>query len=228
LSGENVSSQYGNATDAIYSDSGLGGRIVRGQRPAIVVVDLNNGFTDPKYPTGANLDGVVEATRLLIERARPARVPVIYTTIGYTEAEHSSLAWLQKTPGLKALKVGTSALDIDARLTVSENDHVMLKKNASAFFGTGLAGLLAGLKVDTVLVCGSTTSGCIRATAIDSVSSGFPVLVPRECVGDRAEGPHEANLFDINAKYGDVINLDEALSYLAQLPAVAENVALQP
>ncbi|UTM38022.1 isochorismatase family protein [Rhodococcus pyridinivorans] len=207
-------SQYGEATDTVYSDSGLGGRIVRGQRPAIVVVDLNNGFTDPKYPTGSELDEVVEATRLLIEAARPGKVPVVYTTIGYTKAEHESVTWLQKTPGLKALEMGTSALDIDERLTVTDDDHVLLKKNASAFFGTGLAGLLAGLRVDTVLVCGSTTSGCIRATAIDAVSSGFPVLVARECVGDRASGPHEANLFDINAKYGDVVTLDEALTYL--------------
>ncbi|SED96837.1 isochorismatase family protein [Rhodococcus koreensis] len=209
-----MSSQYGEATDTIYADSGLGAKITRGQRPAIVVVDLNNGFTDATYPTGSELTDVVEATRTLIEAARPAGVPVIYTTIGYTRAEHDSVTWLQKTPGLKALEVGTSALDIDARLTVTDTDHVLLKKNASAFFGTGLAGVLAGLRVDTVLVCGSTTSGCIRATAIDSVSSGFPVLVPRECVGDRAQGPHEANLFDINAKYGDVVTLDEALTYL--------------
>ncbi|GGN20281.1 isochorismatase family protein [Streptomyces fuscichromogenes] len=209
-----MSSQYGEETDTVYEDSGLGGRITRGERPAIVVVDLNNGFTDPAYPTGSDLTEVVEATATLIEAARPAGVPVIYTTIGYTAAEHRSVAWLQKAPGLKALRAGTTALDIDGRLPLADTDHVLLKKNASAFFGTGLAGLLAGLRVDTVLVCGSTTSGCIRATAIDSVSSGFPVLVPRECVGDRAPGPHEANLFDIDAKYGDVIGLDDAVSYV--------------
>lgn len=209
-----MTGQYGTDTDAIYADSGLGGTIRRGERPAIIVVDLNNGFTDPAYPTGSDLHDVVEATRSLIEAARLNRIPVLYTTIGYTEAEHASVAWLQKTPGLKALTMGTTALDIDARLTVAPDDHVLLKKNASAFFGTGLSGLLAGLRVDTVLICGSTTSGCIRATAVDSVSHGFPVLIPRECVGDRAPGPHDANLFDINAKYGDVIDLDDAIRYL--------------
>jgi maleamate amidohydrolase len=134
--------------------------------------------------------------------------------MGYTEAEHDSVARLQKVPSLKALKVGTPALDIDARLAVADKDHVMLKKNASAFFGTGLAGLLAALRVDTVVACGATTSGWIRATTIDSVSSGFPVLIPRECVGDRAQGPHEANLFDIDEKYGVVVSLDDALAYI--------------
>jgi nicotinamidase-related amidase len=100
---------------------------------------------------------------------------------------------------------------------VDPHDHLIVKKGASAFFGTSLAALLAGLRVDTVLVCGATTSGCVRATAVDAIQSGFPVLVPRECVGDRAAGPHEANLYDIQAKYGDVIDLVDALAYVAGL-----------
>ena len=213
-----MSGLYGDATDSIYADSGFGGSISRGRRPAVLVVDLSVGFTDSAYPTAGNLDDVVEATRRLIEHVRTAGAPVIYTTMAYSEAEHSSIVLLQKSPGLKALKIGTTAADIDPRLTVTEADHVVLKKNASAFFGTGLAGILAGSNVDTVVVCGATTSGCVRATVVDAVSSGFPVLVPRECVGDRADGPHEASLFDIGAKYGDVVRLDEAIAYLGSVP----------
>jgi maleamate amidohydrolase len=103
----------------------------------------------------------------------------------------------------------------------SPQDHLIVKKGASAFFGTSLAALLTGLGCDTVLVCGATTSGCVRATAVDAVQSGFSVLVPRECVGDRAPGPHEASLFDIQAKYGDVIDVKDAVGYLDGLPRTA-------
>jgi nicotinamidase-related amidase len=94
----------------------------------------------------------------------------------------------------------------------------VLKKGASAFFGTNLAAILVSQGVDTVVLCGATTSGCVRATAIDLLQHGFPTLVPRECVGDRAQAPHEANLFDIQAKYADVIDLSDALEYLESIP----------
>jgi nicotinamidase-related amidase len=180
------------------------------------VVDLTHGFTDPSEPTGADLSNEVAATAELIEAGRPAGVPVVFTTIAYTpaEADGDAVTWLTKAPGMRALREGTHAVAIDARLPFDPRDHLITKKGASAFFGTGLAALLAGLRVDTVLVCGATTSGCVRATAVDAVQSGFSVLVPRQCVGDRAQGPHEANLFDIQAKYGDVIELADALDYL--------------
>ncbi|WP_232668505.1 isochorismatase family protein [Pseudonocardia sp. TRM90224] len=202
--------------DPIYERAGFGAPVRRGERPAIVVVDLTNGFTDPAAPTGANLSAVVAATAELIEAGRPAGVPVVFTTIAYTpaEADGDAVAWLTKAPGMRALREGSSAVAIDDRLPVDPRDHLITKKGASAFFGTGLAALLSGLRVDTVLICGATTSGCVRATAVDAVQSGFPVLVPRQCVGDRAAGPHEANLFDIQAKYGDVVELADALDYL--------------
>ncbi|MFC5237513.1 isochorismatase family protein [Pseudonocardia zijingensis] len=205
--------------DAVYERAGFGASVRRGERPAIVVVDLTHGFTDPEAPTGADLSDVVAATAQLIECARPAGVPVVFTTIAYTpaEAEGDAVTWLTKAPGMRALREGSRAVAVDDRLPVGPGDHLITKKGASAFFGTGLAGLLAGLRVDTVLVCGATTSGCVRATAVDAVQSGFPVLVPRQCVGDRAKDPHEANLFDIQAKYGDVIELADALGYLEEI-----------
>ena len=112
---------------------------------------------------------------------------------------------------------GSKAVEIDSRVAPSPEDHVIVKKMASAFFGTPLQGLLTALGRDTVIVTGCTTSGCVRATAVDACSSGYRVIVPRECVGDRAPGPHEASLFDMDAKYADVVGLEEVLRYLEGL-----------
>jgi maleamate amidohydrolase len=217
-----MSSPYDARTEQTYARAGFGAAVRRGKRPAIVVVDLTNGFTDPAAPTGADLSRVVAATGALIESGRPTGVPVVFTKIAYTpaEADGDAFPWLTKVPGLRALREGTPAAALDQRLPVGPRDHVITKKGASAFFGTTLTALLAGLRVDTVLVCGATTSGCVRATAVDAVQSGFSVLMPHQCVGDRADGPHEAALFDIQAKYGDVIDLDDARGYLAGLVAL--------
>lgn len=207
-------SLHGSETDATYDRAGFGSPVRRGERPVVVVVDLTKGFTDPAYPTGADLTGVVAATSQLVETARQAGVPVVYTAIGYTPAELDTVVWLDKAPGMRALAVDSEAVEIDSRLPYTDADHLIVKKGASAFYGTGLAALLASMKADTVIVCGATTSGCVRATVVDALQSGYPVLVPRECVGDRADGPAEANLFDIQAKYGDVVSLDDALAYV--------------
>ncbi|NLU73873.1 isochorismatase family protein [Streptomyces sp. HNM0575] len=202
----------------------------RGSSPVLVVVDLTRGFTEDAYPSGADLTGTVEATATLVEAARSARVPVIWTAIAYTpaEAEGHSVTWLEKAPGMRALVEGSQAVALDPRLPRRREDGLVVKKGASAFFGTHLAAALVGLGCDTVLVCGATTSGCVRATVVDAVQYGFPVLVPQECAGDRAQGPHDAALFDIQAKYGDVVPLSEALEYLGGLPAAASAAASAP
>jgi nicotinamidase-related amidase len=200
--------------DRIYARAGWGQRIVRGSRPGIVVVDLTRGFTEPEYATGSDQTAVVAATGRLLGAARETGCPVVFTTIGYAAHGRDGGAWLQKAPGLGILLDGTPAADLDPRLPRAPEDVVLHKKGASAFFGTNLAAVLVAAGVDTVVICGATTSGCVRATAVDSVQWGFPTLVVRECVGDRAPGPHEANLFDIDAKYGDVISLDDALAYV--------------
>jgi len=218
---------YGAATDHTYTLSGFGAPVRRGSSPAVVVVDLTRGFTEDSYATGADLTDVVAATARLIEAGRPAGVPVIFTAIAYTEAEASgdSVAWLRKAPGLRELVEGSDAVAIDPRLSMRPgHDLLVVKKGASAFFGTSLAAVLTGLGRDTVVVCGATTSGCVRATAVDAVQSGFSVLVPRECVGDRAAGPADAALFDIQAKYGDVIDFDDAADYVGSRPAPAGSI----
>lgn len=185
----------------------------------MLVVDLCRGFTDPRWATGTDLTAVVESTAALMRAARALDAPVQMTTISYepVELEADSVAWLRKAPGLRVMQAGTEPTEIDPRLPVEPQDGIFEKKGASAFFGTDLAAVLTTLEVDTVIVCGATTSGCVRATAVDAVQAGFDVLVPRECVGDRATEPHNAALFDIDAKYGDVVTLLEALAYLERL-----------
>jgi nicotinamidase-related amidase len=211
---------YDAQTEHTYERAGFGAPVRRGGRPALVVVDLSRGFTEPGFPTGADLSAVVAATARLVAAARAIAAPVVYTTIAYdpAEADGSAYAWLDKAPGLRVLRSGSELVDLDPRLPREAHDPLIVKKGASAFFGTHLAATLTSLGADTLIVCGATTSGCVRATVVDAVQSGFPVLVPRECVGDRAPGPHEANLFDIDAKYGDVVEQDEALGYLQALP----------
>jgi N-formylmaleamate deformylase len=213
-----MSGLYGGATDLTYQQAGFGAPVRRGSRPAIVVVDLTRGFTEASFASGADLTDVVAATTRLIEASRRCDVPVIFTAIAYSEAEASgdSVVWLRKAPGMRELREGSEAVDLDPRLPRQPGrDPLVVKKGASAFHGTDLAAALNALGCDTVLVCGATTSGCVRATAVDAVQSGFSVLVPRECVGDRATGPADAALFDIQAKYGDVISLEEAVSYVS-------------
>ncbi len=215
--------RYGQDTELTYRRAGFGASVRRGSRPALVVVDLTRGFTEAGFPSGADLTEVVAATGKLIAAARPAGVPVVFTAIAYTPAEAAgdAVTWLQKAQGMRSLVEGSEEVALDPRLPRTPQDHLIVKKGASAFFGTSLSALLTGLGCDTVVVCGATTSGCVRATAVDAVQSGFSVLVPRECVGDRAPGPHEANLFDIQAKYGDVIDLKDAVGYLDGLPRTA-------
>jgi nicotinamidase-related amidase len=208
-----------NATARVYDAAGFGRPVRRGTRPAVVVVDLTYGFTDPQYPTAADARGPVEATARLLDAARAAGVPVVFTAIAYDPAQIASLAWLQKATGMAALEVGSRLVEVDDRLARRADEHLVVKTGASAFFGTALSAHLASVGADTVVVTGATTSGCVRATVVDAVQSGYPVLVPRECVADRAAGPHDASLFDIQEKYGDVVGLDDVLTYLGTLPA---------
>lgn len=206
------------ATRERYASGGLAGRLQPGRRPAVVVVDLINGFTDPQQPPGSDLDAVVAETRRLLDAARAAGLPVVFTSIAFTDTELDETLWLTKMPALRCLRAGSDAVAVDPRLAPRPTEPLVTKKAASGFHGTDLAVRLAA-GVDSVLLCGATTSGCIRATAVDACALGLPTFVPRGCVGDRAPGPHEANLLDIDAKYADVITLDRALEQVWALAA---------
>ncbi len=204
----------------VYERAGIGHSIERGAHAAILVVDFSAGFTRPEYVTGADLSSQVLATARLLEAARGQSLPVFFTTVAYEPNLRDAGVWLQKIPGLSTLVYGTPQVELDDRLARRRDETLIVKKGASAFFGTNLAALLAAHGVDTLIVCGATTSGCVRASVVDAVQYGFPTLVPAECVGDRAVGPHEANLFDIQAKYADVVPLDDVLGYIAGLTEV--------
>jgi maleamate amidohydrolase len=198
----------------VYDAARLGQAVTMGESPAVLVVDFSCGFTDPECALGSELSAEVEATRQLLEAARAKGLPVIFTTIGFEPSLKDGGIWLEKAPALGDLQVGGRWVEIDPRLERREDETIVLKKGASAFFGTNLAAILVSQGIDSVVLCGATTSGCVRATAVDLLQYGFPTLVPRECVGDRAQAPHEANLFDIHAKYADVVSLEDALAYV--------------
>ena len=201
-------------TREVYERARLGQSVTLGGRPGMLVVDFSRGFTDPECTMGSDLTQEVEATVRLLSAAREREIPIIFTTIGFEPNLKDGSLWLEKAPGLGDLIVGGKWVEIDPRLERREEETVILKKGASAFFGTNLPSILVSQGVDTVIMCGATTSGCIRATAIDLLQYGYPTLVPRECVGDRAQAPHEANLVDIQAKYADVVSVEEALAYI--------------
>jgi nicotinamidase-related amidase len=201
-------------TGEVYERARLGQSVTPGTRPAVLVVDFSRGFTDPGCTMGSDLTDAVEATNRVLAVARRDGIPIIFTTIGFEPNLKDGSLWLQKAPGLAELKIGGGWVEIDPRLERREGETLIVKKGPSAFFGTNLPSILVSGNVDTIVLCGATTSGCIRATAVDLLQYGYPTLVPRECVGDRAWAPHEANLFDIQAKYADVVSVEDALSYL--------------
>jgi nicotinamidase-related amidase len=207
------------AAQRIYEASGLGASVTLGRRPAVLVIDFSCGFTDPECALGSELTPQVDSTRRLLDAARAKGLPVVFTTIGFEPNGKDGGLWLQKVPTLAALELGGRWVEIDPRLEPRDDETVIVKKGASGFFGTNLASVLVTQGVDTVILCGATTSGCIRATAIDLLQYGWPTIVPRECVGDRAQAPHDANLFDIQAKYADVVSLEDALGYLESVPS---------
>ena len=205
--------------NAIYEHAQLGHKLGFGEKPALIVVDFQLGFTVPEQsPLAGNLDAEVAATNELITAARKKDIPVIFTVVGYDPHRQDDAGlWPEKAPSLRMLKIGSDLVKLDPRLNQEPGDLVITKKYASGFFGTYLASTLTMQSVDTAIVTGCTTSGCVRATVMDALANGFRPIVPIECVGDRAQEPHQANLFDIGAKYGDVMPLQEVLEYLEQL-----------
>ena len=189
-----------------------------GKRPAVLVVDFVKAYTTPGSPLyAAPVVDAVAKTQYLIAAARQAQVPVIYTKVLYSRNLLDGGLFVQKIPVLQTMVAGEPLAEIASELEVREDDLVLVKQYASAFFATPLAATLTSLQVDTLILAGCSTSGCIRATAVDGMQHGFRVIVPRDCVGDRHEAPHEANLFDINAKYGDVVSLGEVVERLNML-----------
>jgi nicotinamidase-related amidase len=205
----------GKDDEEFFRQRGFGIKIGFGERPALILIDMIKGFTDANLPLGANLDGQIEAQKPLLEVAHDRGIPVIFSTVIYEEEDIKDAGiWALKQRGARTLTAGSEAVKVDPRLPVQLKDILLAKKYASCFFGTDLVSRLNARRVDTLIITGCTTSGCVRATAVDAVQNGFRPMVVREAVGDRSAAAHEQSLFDLNAKYADVVSLDETLNYL--------------
>lgn len=200
-----------------YSELGFAGRVGFGSRPVIIHIDLANAWTKPGSPMYCdNIEAIIESCNKLSEEGREARAPIIYATTGYThiaEAGH----WIGKIPALASLVDNPRGMEIDERLERFPNERILVKKRASVFAGTGLSEILRGMAIDTVIITGVTASACVRHTAEDAIAGGFRPVVVREAIGDRIPGSVESNLFDIDAKFADVVALDDARAYLRRM-----------
>ena len=205
-------------TDAFFKERGFGLRIGFGKRPALIVVDMLVAFTDPRLPLGTNQDQTIVQVQRLIAAARETSTPIYFTVCQYDEDDFRDAGiWALKQRGIRSLRSGTPEVAIDPRLERHAEDSVIVKKYASSFFGTDLATRLTFRGVDTLIITGCTTSGCVRATAVDACQYGFRPMVVREAVADRALPAHDQSLFDLDAKYADVVNVEETLQYLRAL-----------
>ena len=190
-------------------------RLGLGQRPALLLVDLMRGFTDPACPLGTDCPSVVEASARLLGLFRKRAWPVFFTAVLYRRPGEARV-FRSRIDALNLLQPDSPWVEIDGRLTPHDDEPVIEKHWASAFFGTDLAQRLAETRADSLVVAGLTTSGCVRATAVDGLQHDYRVAVPREAVGDRNAQAHEANLFDLDAKYADVVSLEELFAMLGE------------
>ena len=204
-----------------FRERGFGQPLGIGSKPCILVIDVIKGFTDPAMPLGADLSRQIEVINELLDAAHDKNLPVIFTTIAYEETLEDSGIWREKMGGLKTLKYGTDAVRLDPRLKHKKGDVILNKKYASAFFGTDLISRLNVNRVDTVIVSGCTTSGCVRATVVDAMQYGYRPIVVKDAVGDRSLASHDQSLFDMEQKYADVLNADEIIARLHSCTAIS-------
>lgn len=213
-------------SNEVYARQGMGQRIGFGKRPAVVLIDMQNDFCDQDAPTTLypSIQSTYEPIKALSASARRRKVPVIYTQ-GLVAADGSSAGlWRLKAKyhGLSGVQIeGSRGAAIIDELTPQPGDRLIRKWRPSAFFRTDLEVFLGVQQIDTLLLCGTSMSGCVRATALDGFMRDIRCMIVRECVADRSEAVMEANLFDIDQKYGDVVTLDMCLKYLDSLPQVA-------
>lgn len=190
-----------------------------GCKPALVLIDFANAYFDESQPLygGEGCQIALDNAKRLLPVARSAGVPVVFTEVKYLPGGADGGAFYNKVPALSCFDAGRDSQMLAGGLTVEDGDLLITKQYPSAFFGTSLAATLQWMKIDTLLLTGVTTSGCVRASCIDSISSGFVTIVVSDAVGDRADEPHQANLFDMSAKYADLCDTDEAISYLQNI-----------
>ncbi len=200
-----------------YQKAGFGGKLAFGKRPALLIVDVCRAYVDETSPLYAGL-GAISALKnniRLREQAHAVGVPVIFTAVEYHPSGKDGGLFFQKVPALKHFVRGHEMGAFLPELTPADDDIVVTKQYPSAFFGTSLAAMLTTLGVDTVLITGYSTSGCVRASTLDALQNGFIPFVVEDACADRADGPHQSNLFDLQAKYAELVSTDEAIGLMA-------------
>ena len=206
------------ADTGIYRERGFQRRVGFGRRPALLHIDLANAWTRPGHAFSCDgMDTIIPAVQALNEAGRAKGIPIVYTTTAYEDVEgpNSDMGlWVHKIP-VELLQLGTDAVEIDERIAPQPGELVIVKKRASGFHGTYLSSYLNAQGVDTVIITGVTMAGCVRHSTEDAIAEGFRPIVVREAVGDRVPGVVEWNLFDIDAKFGDVEPLERVLEHLA-------------
>ena len=191
------------------------GALPFGDRPALIVIDMVEAYLQPGSPLYAGVEAAVESAARLRAVARAASIPVIFTNVEYAPGGADGGVFYRKVPALAVFQKGSPLSAFPAALSPEAGDIVITKRYASAFFATHLAATLTSLGVDTLMIAGVSTSGCVRATALDACQNGFLPFVVRDACGDRHSAPHEANLFDLQAKYAEVVSEARALELLA-------------
>ncbi len=190
-------------------------RVEAGRTVALLLVDFACGWTDPESPLALPCEGEVLAAARLLAAARERGAPVIFTTVAYDEADLETVPMLRKTPRVRQMRTGSPLTEVDPRLAPREGELVLVKKHASAFFGTPLLSYLIALGVDTVLIGGVITSGCVRTSAVDAAQHGFRALVVSDATADRSPEARAAALKSVDELYGDVVDCAEAEEVLA-------------
>ncbi len=203
----------------IYRKQGFANAVGLGERPGLIIVDFVVGFTDPEHFGGGNIGPAIDKTVDLLAFVRDQGWPVAHTKVVYASDGSDAGAFARKVPGLLKLTPDSPLSQIVTELTPASGELIIEKRQASAFFATELASWLSYRGVDTALVAGCTTSGCIRATVVDAVQNNFRTIVLTDCVGDRAIGPHEANLFDMGQKYADLLSSEEVMQHYRKADA---------
>jgi nicotinamidase-related amidase len=202
-----------------YARAGFGTKLAFGQNPALLIIDFVQAYLVEDSPLYAGVEATHAAAIRLLQAAREAKLPVVHTFVEYEPGGRNGGVFFRKVPALRCFERGVHpALSAFAPgLEPIAGETVIGKQYASAFFGTSLQALLTASGIDTVLIAGLSTSGCVRASAVDCCQHGFVPVVVRDAVGDRAAAPHEASLFDLQAKYAEVVGLEAALAYIAEV-----------
>ena len=200
-----------------YKQAGFGGVLAFGKRPALMIVDFVRAYIEPGSPLYAGCESAFESAKRITVAARAARIPVIFTGVEYEPGGVNGGVFYRKVGALKVFDKGSRLAEYCNGLEPQPGELLLLKQYASAFFGTSLAATLTSQQIDTVIITGVSTSGCVRATALDACQYGFIPFVVRDAVGDRDPRPHEANLFDLQAKYAEVVSEATILAHLKDL-----------